>query len=220
MKLLSINLAKSVWLGTINDFNPKGRALISTIVPFLVDLYKFKKIPSEKELNEPDKGIIFDNGEFINKDGDLIAIRLSLFNDGLVADTRSSTVDSDAFLDDLFTQLSAQYNLPNYHLIIKKKIYASQVFVTTEKSLEIINPTLIEISKYLSEKIVGFGEVNFELGGIHFWPDQASPTRPSVFIFERTLNVPFSDKRYYSAAPLQTEEHLELLNILEQILSK
>jgi hypothetical protein len=220
MKLLSINLAKSVWLGPVNDFNPKGKALNSTLVPFLVNSYKFKELPSEKEFAEPANGITFDNGEFTTKEGDIVSIRLSVFNDGLVADTRSSTNDSDAFLEDLLTRLSDSYNLPNYEQIIRKKIYASQVYATTDKSLEIINPKLTIISKYLSDKVLGFGGVNFELGGIHFWPEQANPTKPSVFIFERTLNVPFSEKRYYSAAPLQTEEHLELLDILESILSE
>jgi hypothetical protein len=60
----------------------------------------------------------------------------------------------------------------------------------------------------------------FELGGISFFPDQISKTNPAPFRFERLLEVPFIEDRYYSVAPLQTHKHLELLDKLEAILKK
>ena len=107
--------------------------------------------------------------------------------------------------------------MPSFQSIMKEKLYISQVFVSTDKSLEFLNPKLKQISKYLNQY---FGkDKNFQAGGISFWPDQKDRKKPTPLTFERTLDVPFSENRYYSTAPLPTDKHLELLDKLEDILS-
>jgi hypothetical protein len=81
----------------------------------------------------------------------------------------------------------------------------------------VINPKLKQISEYLS-KTVEQGSMVFRVGGISFWPDQVNKINPAPFSFERVTNVPFSENRYYSVAPLPTDKHLELLDKLESIL--
>lgn len=220
MKLQSVILARSYWFGHTTDFNPKGINLYPIITPLLVSSYKFKNYPTETEVIDESKGVVFGNGEFINDEGLPISISMTIYNDGLTADTRSSTNDSDTFLINVLTRLSEELNMPSYEQIIKRKAYISQLHISTDKSLGSINPKLTQVSKYLSENILGFENITFETGGIHFWPDQTNAIKPISFSFERVLNVSFSEKRYYSAAPLQTEEHLELLDILENILSE
>ena len=48
--------------------------------------------------------------------------------------------------------------------------------------------------------------------------DPTAPNRLTNFVFERNALVPFSEQRYFSRAPLQTEEHLQLLNEFEELL--
>lgn len=214
MRLLSIHLARSVWLCHIFEFNPKGKSLYSAI-PLLIDSYKFKKFPSQTDMPDSAKGIKFEDGEFKNSEGDVVSLDFTIYNDGLVADTRSSTKDTDAVLVEILTKMSENFDLPNYEQIIRKKTYLSQLYITTDKSLELINPKLKEISRYLSDSL----SHPFEAGGISFWPDQTMRINPASFTFERMLNVPFAEKKYYSSAGLQTEKHLELLDKLEKILS-
>jgi hypothetical protein len=213
MRLLSVNLARSIWLGSILEFNPRGKNLYAAI-PLLVASYKFKTFPSQAEIPDYSKGVKFEEGEFKNSEGDLIAINLTIFTDGIVADTRSSTQDSDAFLLQVLTQLSEQFNLPHFEQIIRKKNYVSQLYVTTRMSLNLINPGFKEAVKYLSENL----SVPFEIGGLSFWVDPSSTLQPFQFSFERALNVPFAEKKYYTVAPLQTEKHIELLEKFETIL--
>ena len=220
MKLLSVNLARSVWICNLIEVNPKGLNLYPIIIPLLVDSYKFKKYPSINDVPDETAGIKFEYGEFIPNDGNPLIINLTIFSDGLAADTRSSTQDSDAFLAEILTRLSADFNLPHYEQIIRRRNYASQLYVSTNKSIELINSKLKEISTYLSNNVLGYGEVSFEAGGISFWSDQTKTIKPFNFNFERVLNVPFSENRYFSAAPLKTDQHLELLNMLENILSE
>jgi hypothetical protein len=220
MKLLSVNLARSLWFFSLLEINPKGLNLYPIIIPLLVDSYKFKIHPSVNDVLDESKGVKFEHGEFITKDGNAIMINMTVFPDGIMADTRSSTNDSDAFLTEILTRLSEDFNLPHYKQIVKRINYISQLHVSTNKPLETINPKLNEISKYLADNVLGFREVIFEVGGISFWPDQANANKPINFNFERVLNVPFSENKYFSAAPLQTDKHLELLDKLEKILSK
>jgi hypothetical protein len=219
MKLLSIFMARSIWLANSSDFNPKGRKLTPILIPFVVDLYKFKKYPSTQDILDETKGIIFQAGEFKNKEGDLIGVNLTLFNFGIVAETQSSTSDSDFFLHTLLTQLHENFNLSHYENIIRARHYLSQVYVSTDKFLGLINPKLKEISQYLSENIAGYGEVAYKLGGMSFWADQIHAVQPPPFSIERQAGTPFSEKRYFSSSGLQTEKHLELLDRLEAILS-
>ena len=214
MRLLSVHLARSIWLCHIFEFNPKGKSLYSAAA-LLVNLYKFKRFPSQTDIQDFEKGIKFEDGEFRNSEGDVISLRLTLYTDGLVVDTSSSTKDSDAFLTEMLTRISKDFDLPSYEQIIRKKTYLSQLYITTDKSLELINPKLKEISKYLSDNL----SHPFEAGGISFWPDQTMRINLPAFTFERVLNLPFAEKRYYSSAPLETEKHLELLEKLENILS-
>lgn len=219
MKLLSVNLARALWFCPVQELNPRGKSLYQ-IIPYLIDKYRFKVFPSDKEVPDENKGIKFEDGEFLTSANELISINLTIFADGLVADSRYSTDESDAFLTDMLMNLSKDHSFPHHELIIRRTGYVSQLYVSTDKSLELINPRLKKISEYLCNNVKGFGENFFELGGIYFWPDQTLINKPFNFTFERVLNVPFSENRYYTGAPLQTDNHIELLDIIENILSK
>ena len=219
MKLLSVNLARSVWLGHISDLNPRGLNVYSLVIPSLIEAYKFKKYPLPQEVLDDSVGIKFENGEFITKKDNPIRVNLTFYNDGLIADTQSSTDDTDDFLDEVLTHYSEDFDAPRYEDVITRRNYVSQIYVTTDKSLELINPKLKEISNYLSKNVVGFEEVSYETGGISFWANQKRRTNPIAFSLERAIYSPFSENRYYSVSPLQTEKHLKLLSKLESILS-
>jgi hypothetical protein len=215
MKLLSVNLARSIWLGPMSDLNPRGINLASVLIPFLISTYKFKRFPSLQDVTDPSKEWKFQDGEYKVDNDSPIKIELTIHSDGVVADTRSSTVNSDAFLEEAWTKFSELFKMPSHQSILKRRLYISQVFVNTDKDLQLLNPKLSPICEYLS------GEHQnrvFRLGGISFWPDQTVKFNPISFTFERTINVPFSENRYYSAAPLQTDQHLDLLDKLEGIL--
>jgi hypothetical protein len=217
MKLLSVDVAQSFWYGQTKDFNPRGIAWGSVIIPWLVSTYKFKTLPDRTK--KESEGIKFQNGEFMLKEGELpISVDFSIFPGGLIVDTRCSTDASDGFLVDLFTKLSKDFAIPPYTEIIREKKYFSQLWVLTDKSLDVLNPKLQKLNSFLSKYVHG-GGIDFEVGGISFWPEQTAQYPPSPFLIERAAGIPFSEKRYFSRAPLKTDQHLGLLNILEETLS-
>ncbi len=220
MKLLSVNLARSFWVGQTADLNPKGMAVYPLIITFLVDTYKFKKFPSPTipPVAPPmGEGFKFQWGEFTVKEGFTVTVGLSLHTDGLLAETNSSTDDTDAFLSDMLARYSEIFQSPDYNEVLRRKIYVSQLYVSSDKTLQIINPRLNEFASLFGQNITPAAAV--ELGGISFWSESINNTLSESFTFERAINSSLSDNRYYSAAPLQTNKHLELLDKLEEILS-
>ena len=218
MELLSVDLARAVWVGPVMDLNPKGIALDKLLVPFLLDTYKFKKIPDLKAV-DPSKGFSFERGEFTLPGEDYpIAITFGMFDFGFTADSRSSTRNSEAFLIDVFSRFSQICKIPPYDSFLRRRGYVSRLFVHTEKSIELLNPKLTQLADYLSENVEG-GSISFHAKSLSIWPDQTVKVPPLAFSFEPVLGTSFSENRYFSAAPLQTEKHLELLKMLEEILS-
>lgn len=219
MKLLSVAHARSSWIGQTRYLNPHGKYLYPALLPFLLELYNFKKFPQTNDNLDESKGLIFENGEFENEKGELINIKLIIYDYGIVAESGASTQENDAFLKAVISKTQDLFKLPNHEDILKTKRYLSQLYISTDISLDIINPKLKEISNFLSKNVEGYGDVDYQLGGLAFWPDQTKPINPLAFSIERVINEPFSENSYLSTSQLQTDEHIELLEKLEKILS-
>ncbi len=220
MKLRSVKLARAIWLVNYYDINPYGTSLVPAL-PKIVGKYMFQIIPTKAEEFDLSKGVNFRDGTFQNNDRAL-AINLTIFGDGLVADTRSSTDDSDFFINELLTWMSIEFGLAPYQEFLKSKMYLSELWIQTDKALNSLNPKLDNFAKQLTESIVGRSHqpLAFETTGISFWTDTTIMVNPpGPFRFEREENAPFGEHRYYSSAPLQTDVHLGLLTELEAILT-
>lgn len=216
MKLLSIIVARSTWFFPLTDLNPRGR-YIHPIAKGLPDRYDFVKYPEKME--DMEEGAKFEDGKFKTSRDDAITVSLTLHESGIVGDTRSSTTDSDEFLDDMLNWLCAEFGLAPSQEIVRRKVYLSAVHVHMDGSLNLLNPKLEPFARQLSSKVVGYDPVMFETFGIMFWKDPKKTGPEFSFRLERAETEPFSQQRYFSLAPLQTETHLELLEELERILT-
>ena len=220
MKLLSVKTARCIWLLHISDLNPEGFNLREIIPSFLINTYNFRNLPSENKPPDQNKSLKFEYGEFRRNDNDIpILVNLTIHDDGLVADTLSSTLNSEKFLEDIDNRFAKLFNSPSPQTLVKEKLYLSEVYVSTDKDLNLINKKLKIISEYLSNSVEQ-GDRDFQFGGMSFWanPEQKKHT-PAPFRLERAIDASFRENRYYSIAPLQTDKHLELLEKLEKILS-
>lgn len=218
MKLLSISLARSLWLFNLADLNPRGKNVGPPLFEYLLKKYRFAQAPKTKEELDDTKGIVFLNGAFEPEQGDPIQIALKIFNWGIAAETRSSTQDSDAFILEVLEWTTKHFSLPPYEAVLRSKAYLSEVYVHTERSLHVLNPKLEHITSRLNAEVKGHGDLSYQPAGIMFWNDP-SINQSFPFRFERAEGVGFKENRYYSIAPLGTEAHLTLLDELEDLLS-
>jgi hypothetical protein len=216
VELLSVARARSIWLFDPNDLNPRGRSVATELQGFLKNTYSFSKVPSSPSDLDETKALAFLGGRYPVTPGNFVDIDLKLYNDGFVADTRSSTRDTDAFIDDALKLAAKELGLNYRPEIIKKRIYLSELNLKSDRvSLDEQTVKLKAFADTLSSLFGG----QVELSGIGFWTDHTSPPGFSSFRFERKLNTAFSENRYYSLASLQTEDHLRLLDQFEALLT-
>lgn len=223
MKLLSVNTARALWFFHTNDLNPRGRAVERDIYAGLAKRYSFK-IPDPKEmaeLRQKGGGVVFSDGLFAkDKATPAIQVNLTVYRDAMFADTRSSTTDSDAFLDDLLNWMHSEIGLLDYKSIAIRRLYVSEVYISLEKSLNKFNRQFDEFAKFLASKIKGpTKNLSLEVGALAFWIDPEIKHVHIPFRLERQDGSAFDEGRYYSMAPLETEEHLAAIEQLEKMMA-
>ena len=221
MVLISINLARVLWFMRTNDLNPRGLNLTSTFYPALLERYQFTAYPSVKELlaSNKENPVEFSGGQFINSKGESVAVRVTEFDEAVVVDTRSSTEDSEAFLKEML-EWSTQYGLSFRPDMVLSKSYLSEVIVRCDASVVV---ALLPELQTLADKVSAFvaspdGPMPYEPAGFSIAPNTSASSKPAPFIFERAGGASFKENRYFSRAPLHTDDHLQLLDELERIL--
>ena len=212
MKLLFVRSARSIWLLPFTYLNPRGKAL-GPAVGALVARYQFAKSPDQASLADA-KSLKFEQGVFVGAGGVPITVGLTVHGDGFIAETQSSTDDSDAFLDDALTWVSESFDLPKHTDFPVKRLHASDVYVEMDSDLRVFSEQFMRFFEDLAytldpEGKKPMGLINFTLGN-----DPASE-RPMTFRLEREAGSPMSMNHYYSYAPTGTESHLLLLERLE-----
>jgi hypothetical protein len=218
MDLLNVVKARSIWLFDINDLNPRGKSIFPELVTWLKDNYSFSKVPSSMTDFDDTKALAFLDGQFQAKEEIFLSVDLRVYTDGLIADTRSSTRDTDAFLKDVLDSATREFTLSHGSDVTRRTLYASELIVRCMRSLNGLNPKLMDFCEKISALAHVQNKSPFETFGINFWNAIPTPNGAQHFRFERKLNVPGSENRYYSLAPLQTEDHLALLNEFETLL--
>jgi hypothetical protein len=224
MKLKSVMMARAIWLFDIQDLNPKGKSIFPEVFDWLKDQYHFAKFPKSIDERDQQGGWAFSEGDFQVKEEVFIGADLGIYNDGLVATTRSSTNDSEAFLANVLELICKDYSLTFDSQMIRRKMYLSEINVTAEGSLSLINPALSEFARKISSVLTLEGGLGFQPTGIIFGSDQTiTPISKQLFAgfyLERKVGAPFSENRYYSKAPLPTDQHLGLLEEFERTFMK
>ncbi|HEY2545124.1 MAG TPA: hypothetical protein VGI46_03570 [Candidatus Acidoferrum sp.] len=218
MDLLNVVKARSVWLFDINDLNPRGKSVFPELIDWLKDNYSFSKVPSSPADFDETKALAFLDGHFQAKEEIFLSVDLRIYNDGLIADTRASTKDTDAFLADVLDSAMREFTLAHGSEINRRTLYVSELTVRSSRSLDGLNPGLLDFCKRISVLLGIENKAPFETFGISFWNDPALPTGLQHFRLERKVGVPFSENRYYSIAPLQSDDHLALLKEFESLL--
>lgn len=144
----------------------------------------------------------------------------------LLAVTTYDTRIADAFLDDLITYLENRFG---YRKIIdhSSRTYWSSVIVQFDEPLDKNLGALLEIERLLSTVYTSVAETELlvEFERITFSPDPLKVPagilpKLTNFVIERRSLRPYSENRFFSTAPLRTEQHITVLEGIERILSR
>jgi hypothetical protein len=211
-------LAKSIWIINMRAINPKGLNLYRVIVPKLKEWYGFEE---PKEFDEQ-KGVKFTGGEVALSENsrDKIGVALTIYNDGTVVETTTSTDDADLFTDHVATRLAKEGYIQYSPGLVRKRQYSSEIEAYPDSNLLLLSK-LEPFCRALTEAIYPSQPGAFVTpSSLLFDADPTSPGKQIPFKFERRLGVPFSENLYYSHAPLRTQQHIEMLSLLESALTQ
>jgi hypothetical protein len=215
VKSLAVNSARSIWLVRSLRLNPKGRSLVPTVLG-LAERYKFSKLPPANSLAMQSLDLKFESGVFVAPDGTPLAVNLSILDDGIIAETRASTDESDRFLEDALSWASADYGLPHFSELSIERLYASELTVQLDLSASFFNQKFSGYTDRLRRGVSNNPGIPMEVTAIQFGPDPSLTKKAAPFKIERLANVPFDRNEYYSIAPVPTSEHIELLQTMER----
>jgi hypothetical protein len=217
--VLNVVAARSTWLFDLADLNPKGKSIFPDIIDWLKDTYHFNKAPKSAADIDENKGLPFKEGEFQAREEVFVAVELTLFNDGLVANSSSSTDDTDKFLEHVIASAVTEFSLTFDPSMIRRRLYLSELNVRLDQPLGNLNPKLAHFVEKLSSMCKSVIVSPFEVGGLSLWTDVTNAVyKAPAFSIERRLNAPFSENRFYSKAPLRTDDHIAMLQEFEDIL--
>ena len=215
-----MGLARSLWVFELNLLNPQGLSL-QPVIDRLNEKYKFAKAPKNPLDFDDAKALSFKSGMFLNSKGTSVSVTFTIYSDGFVADTTASTDVSSQLLVEVRDSIASEFGLKLPAKI--KKAFVSQLDVECEKPLMQLNPGLMELAEFINGHVKTLDEQPrvYDCAGLSFWTEDVGKiSAPSIFKFERKISAPFSTNHYFSQAPLETQQHLEALDILARLLKR
>jgi hypothetical protein len=217
MKIVAVEQGRVLDLVPIEEIRPEGGIYLPALVNGLLQRYGF--ISGPKDLTEvATAGAKFLHGHFPVNGEDVVVRELGFYSDGMIVDCHNTTF-ADAILDDFFKWAGETFKLRERQTPAQRT-YTSVIVFDFDKAIEPILGKLLGITGMLSESLRAAYGWEYEYG-LQRLAYQVDPTavkllRNTLFFIERRLNVAFSENRYYSGAPLRTEQHMALLAAIEQ----
>jgi len=184
----------------------------------MVERYGFQKFPRTiEEYRQPSTGAVFTLGKM----GNIVIESYTVYPRGLVVDTRSSTDDSERVLKDITDWFCTLSGIQPPADGITRRFYLSQVNFRSQRSLDALNTNLHLLAARLTEIVSGHAKqhLDFQTTAINFQFDVTEGVSYSLPLrIERLEGAQFSENKYFSAAPLKTDEHIHFLEEFETIL--
>jgi hypothetical protein len=217
MQITAIIMARALAFVEVQELNPRGRTFYPDIGAALVQRFNFQVFPQKPEDFDEQKGILFEDGKFPEGTID----RVQIFTHGILLDTRVSTDVSAKLLHDTLLWAKTQLGLHYEEGMIKRQAFVSQLTFESTLKLTKLNPVLPKAESLISSRLSSsVGQpVHYETTAVLLNLDQSTTKlTPGPFTIERRAEIPFSDNKYFSSAPLSTEDHVGLLQEIEKVL--
>jgi hypothetical protein len=211
MKIIAIEKSSLIKLALMS--RPIGQHHYSMLISTIQERYNFEIVP--EVIKDMDAGLDFAHG-FI---GDTAIERLSLYNDGIVVQSKVPTAKLDFFLNDLIQWSIDELGFKMTSTHRADSLYESTLTVQSEVDIIGFQLKLDNIRRILksSLKKISNIDVDFLPVGITISPDlnKVSGLKPAGFRVARRADTDFEANLYQSTAPLTTDLHLKLLEQLE-----
>lgn len=215
MKVSAVLLARYYGLVQIEDLNADGTIYYPDVVAALVERYGFMKYPKTLEEFDESKGIEFAGG----RSGKHVIEKLMIYNSGIYIDTLADTATSESIWYQLMDWAVAKFGLTFERDMVSRAAYVSNISFRSDIPFLALNPMLSKIAKRVADEVAeNFKEhLEYTPAVVNLTFDALS-TKFGVapFSVQRREGVSFWENKYFSAAPLKTNVHIELLEQWEK----
>ena len=227
MKLEETLLGQSVRLFDDNPDVPRSGHLARTRrIKIIEERYGFHEAPRSIGQYDADSetGIVFKEGTYQDK-FDINELRIQ--GRGILVRASAGTEQCDELLDEIFewflSELPGHWPMEQFPLL--GRAYTSHVVVSCDYDLSSYFNAVSEIGTMVARAVNSYRNnsneiANYQGSSFTFDPplDRDGPPNPGAFVFARRANSEFSENKYFSSAPLRTEDHLGVLQSLERLL--
>jgi hypothetical protein len=210
MNFVSPEAGQTIQLWMLDEMRPlRGGVFMPDVITNVVRRYRFASFP--KEFN-PGQTLKFEWGVSAGPEDLPITINsLEIFNDGVIV-IAGHTDDADIIMDDLFAWLKSEWRLREPQTPIPRR-YHSRVVVEFDEGLDYFIKNVEACSATVAQAM-GV-TVPMHIARLAF------AVEPSVQAFtswqiEARVGAPFEANRYFSAAPLPTNAHVDMLAAIER----
>ncbi len=214
MQLVSFEVSR---LTALFVFGPQG-IYYPAALGGLVKRYGFVGYPSPGDTLQAVNGVEFKHGLFEG-----VAIEsLQIYRDGVIISAKASTDVHDKILKDLMSWLIEDLGGSIIQNHTQDRMYESCLIFEPSKDILVILNAFKKVQDKLSDMVKKNSNLkaNFEAFGFGFAPDQnlIPGIKPSGFQIERWTSADYSMTRFFSRAPVKTDQHIELISMIESLL--
>lgn len=214
MQLISIESSRVILLFVAGRAD--GTPYLPDAAAALVERYRFVERPTKIEELTGER-IHFGRGAFSGRQIEAFDI----FSDGVIAEGKMPTEVLDEFLNDVIEWMEPTFGFKKIETHDISRTYDSNIIVQTDAKLLACIDAMSDLLKALSSSLHKANGMNhkFQSAGFSLAVDGAdiAGLKPSPFRVERRAEIAFSKNLYFSAAPLPTKAHVEVLSRLEKL---
>jgi hypothetical protein len=214
VELSAVILARVLGYIEIFDLSPRGRIFLPEVVPEIVKRYNFQKFPKTAEEFDEAKGIEFHDGKIRDK----VIQKFVIWNTLLVVETRSNTSDSKQILEDMLVWGAETLGLNYRKGMIKRFAYVSDLTFHSEAPLLNASVALTALAEKTTKAVSEIWQESIRYDPMIITIGHDPLTRKygiANFTIQRRAEARFSEGKYFSEAPLPTDDHLKLLERYE-----
>lgn len=193
-----------------------GAIFLPDVVSRLKEVFRFVEVPSKLSEYNLDAGVIMQYGTWNNVSFSM----LKIYNNGMLIDGVSTTDALDSVLDEVESIMLSDFNTRIVSSRPVARLYTSQMEVRVSAEVVEALEVFVGLRARLREMVRAYGvdTADYIVNGFGLASDHAlsaTPAKPGRFLFERRADRKFEENIFFAEAPLQTAEHLALLNEME-----
>ena len=222
MKFIGHLQGFAVFREPMEEYAADKQPPISELIQFISSSYQFASYPVLRPGAALPTTFNFMGGRFPEEGNHFSINQLVMAAETDLAVT-SSAYQSDLVLNHLITTLDETFGFRLRSSRITKS-YVSNIVVEFERGIEEFIQKLARMEAAINEKRnpklprlkfkrLGFGAK----GGTPAETDPISAVEEAEFLIERRAGSPFEQNRYFCSAPMLTDDHLRVLEVIEMI---